>query len=226
MFHDQLYYKGSCEVKGDEKIDNIINARIIHYRLSDYMTFEKGILSICNESVNWNTKMVLVMDLLIFINKHASLTFQTPIFIKEDFSLIQHITPPLSMIFKHKNTLYHYHVDEKWKETTIPLYIEFLDRKKICEYNFTFLSDYPLNTKETRKIDAYGISVPLFEPFMKQKLNIKEKRYFAHDKNLILENDERKSTCFACVHRLKNISNHGCQSCLPVIMKKTVSKST
>lgn len=245
LLQDFFFYKGICEVKATEPISNIITARIDSYHLHSFISFENNTLRIQNQTSTTFTCRELLFDLLLFINKYATINFLKPLHMEKklpiapnvkknrndnylsskNYPILEKNTKETSehmmyTIFKHQNTLYLYSLNKKTgKESTSPLLHEFLHLKN-HGLRFIYLNDYTLNIHEKRILEIGGVSVPLFEPFMKQAITLQEIKYVPKHKNLLLEDQTRKDACFACVHRMRNISNGGCVTCVPSIREK------
>lgn len=219
FFADFAFYKGelhfTCE---DQRIYNIIQARICLHQMNHFITLEKNRLRMENTISDWNTRKELVWDLLLFMNKQLTLLLPVPLEIHEER------TDEISYVIQIKRSLYIYRVDiTTWEEQVTPLFASLMRAKSSSPFRFLYLCDYPLNKEEVRTMDIQGIKIPLFEPFMKQKLHVANNKYLPAEQaknEIILEDGTRKSACFSCVHRLHHVSNRGCLECKPRILQK------
>lgn len=209
-------YQGEFKFQLVQPYYNILLARIKQFNLYNYIEIKNDFLSFSKCEDNWNTQLSIVLDLLNFINKYGKLTIIKPILVFQN-----NLSDPYIRIFTYNEILFLYKINKNtFKEEVAELNIAFKQAKKNSRYRILYLSDYIIPKNEARKIVFDEIETPLFEPFMKQKLHIKEKLYKETSKNVLLPNGEMTSPCSQCIFILKNIMKKGCSDCSPIMNKK------
>lgn len=222
MLHDSFYYEGECLINCTDDIINIILARMEKYKLNDFIQLHKNTLVVKNNISNQYTRLELLLDLLIFIQKNGEIELEKPFILKRQTEKESNI---IYQIFKFKKTLHFYKLNnDTGTEEVTPLYLEFMKRKNNSPFNFIYISTAFLNKNETRRLTVGNYEIPLFEPFMKRRLDTKRKLYIGQDNDLILPNGEIKSACFACKNRLLQTTKKGCESCIPTILNDNNAK--